>query len=45
MPPLRLNAAFTRREQRWGLRIAALLWVLSVSVFVALVAWSVSEPV
>jgi hypothetical protein len=40
MSHLRFDPAFTRREQRWGVCVAALLWVVSMSVLVMLVAWS-----
>ena len=45
MSHLRFDPAFTRREQRWGICVAALLWVVSMSVLVVLVAWSAKSAV
>ncbi|MFQ5806297.1 MAG: hypothetical protein ACE5I3_07600 [Phycisphaerae bacterium] len=44
MSRIRFDPAFTRREQRWGICVAALLWVVSMSVLVVLVAWSAKAP-
>lgn len=44
MSRLRFDPAFTRREQKWGVCVAALLWVVSMSVLAALIAWSAKTP-